>query len=560
MTRGQAIKWWQEAKFGLFIHWGIYSMLGRGEWVMYSERIPVKEYEKLAAGFNPVKFNAEEWVKLAKDAGMKYIVITAKHHDGFSMFRTAVSKFNIVDATPFGRDVIAELAEACRKEDIKLGFYYSHVREWRHPKAQSFEAQGRPDRLGNYGNFWDYPNENVKDLNEYIDEFDIPQLKELLTQYGDVLTIWFDTPSLIQPAQAERLKKTVRKIQPACLVNSRLSEDIEVDYRSMGDNEVPSEGGNTPWETAMTTMSAWGYRKDAKFGRWEDMLRKLVDVASKGGNLLLNVGPDAEGVIPAEAQRELKKLGAWLQKNGQAIYRAGKSPFASAPEWGRVTCRGKKMYLIVTDPAAGTLALTGLRTEVVKCRLLGGKALPMEQGHDAARDKHRLTVKLAGVAERFPVVVLELAGEIDVVERLEPEGDGRIVMPVSRAEVLNESGERGLRISEGGVTEGWTDARDRLRWTFFAEKTGWYQAELTLKTGFWGLWDWGHEVNAEIDEQVFGVSIAGDGGKGGYGEVTVPLAEVWLTEGRHVLTLAPEKLEKEQMQGLTAANCIVRPR
>jgi len=556
MTRAQAVKWWQEAKFGLFIHWGIYSIPGRGEWVMYHERIPVKEYEKLAARFNPVKFNADEWVRLAKDAGMKYIVITAKHHDGFSMFKTAVSEFNIVDATPFGRDVMAELAAACRKEEMKLGFYYSHVREWRHPKAQSFEAQGRPDKLGNYGNFWDYPNENLKDLNEYIDEFDAPQLKELLTQYGDVLTIWFDTPSLIQPAQAERLKKVVRKAQPGCLINSRLSEDIEVDYRSMGDNEVPAEGADMPWETAMTTMSAWGYQKNAQFGKWEDMLRKLVDVASKGGNLLLNVGPDAEGVIPVQAQRELRRLGEWLRKNGQAIYKTERSPFKSPPTWGRVTRRGRKLYLIATDPAADTLTLTGLRTEAVKCRLLGGKALPMEQEHDEARDRHRLTVKLSGVADRFPVVAVELAGDVDVVDRLEPAGDGRIVMPVSRAEVWNESGKAGLRIS-GGVTTGWTDPRDQLRWTFFTEKTGMYRVELALRTGFWGLWDWGHEINVEIDDQVFGVSIEGDGTRAGYGETSIPLAEVWLAEGRHVLTLSPEKLEKGQMQGLTAAQCII---
>lgn len=164
MPREDAVKWFRNAKFGMFIHWGIYSLLEDGEWVMYARRIPVKEYEKLATRFNPVDFDAEKWVKTAKAAGMKYIIITAKHHDGFSMFKSAVSPFNIVDATPFKRDPMAELAVACRREGLKLGFYYSHVREWRHPMAQSFEATSRFDRLGNYGNFWDYPDENRKNL------------------------------------------------------------------------------------------------------------------------------------------------------------------------------------------------------------------------------------------------------------------------------------------------------------------------------------------------------------------------------------------------------------
>ncbi len=555
MTRKQQLKWWQEARFGLFIHWGIYSIPARGEWVMYNERIPVKEYEQLAAQFNPVRFDADEWVRLAKDAGMKYIVITAKHHDGFSMFKTGVSDFNIADATPYQKDVLKELAEACRKEDIKLGFYYSHVREWRHPMAQSYEAQGRPDRWGNYGNFWDYPNENLKNLDDYIDEFDLPQLKELLTNYGDLLTIWFDTPSQIRPDQAERIKKTVRRYQPACLVNSRLSCDIEVDYDSMGDNEVPIAGSSSPWETAMTTMGAWGYHKDAAFGKWEDMLARLADIASKGGNLLLNVGPDAEGVIPAPAQKELRKIGQWLQINGKAIYGTEKSPFPSAPDWGRITCKGRKLYLIVTDALASSVALTGLRTEAVKCKLLAtGKALPMEQTHDAENDRHMLTVKLTGGAESFRVIQVDLAGDIDVSDKLVPAGDGRIHLPVHRAEVLNVSGEHGLRISKTGVTEHWTDPRDTIRWLFTADRPGKYLVEMTIQTGFWKLWDWNHELNIEVDRQLLGVTVTDDGRKPAcYEERTIRLGEVWLTGGQHTLTVAPESLTCEQMAGLVLA-------
>jgi len=552
MTRKQQLKWWQEARFGLFIHWGIYSIPGRGEWVMYNERIPVKEYEKLAPQFNPSKFSADEWVRLAKDAGMKYIVITAKHHDGFSMFDTAVSDFNIMKATPFRRDILKELAEACRKEEIRLGFYYSHVREWRHPMAQSYEAQGRPDLWGNYGNFWDYPNENIKNLDEYIDQFDIPQLKELLTNYGDLLTIWFDTPSQIRPDQAERIKKIVRRYQPACLINSRLSYDIEADYASMGDNEIPISGSSAPWETAMTTMGAWGYKKDAVFGKWEDMLERLADIASKGGNFLLNVGPNAEGVIPAPAQKELKKIGQWLQINGKAIYGTEKSPFHTVPSWGRITRRGKTLYLIVTDALASSIELTGLRTEAIRCRLLAtGKTLYMEQNHDAAADRHLLKIRLTGGAESFRVVQVDLADPIDVSDRLVPDEAKRIHLPVHRAEVLNISGEYGLRINPIGVTENWTNPNDCLRWSFAADRPGRYRVEITVKTGFWKRWDWNHELTIEIDSQMLGLTVSDDGReRTRYEERTLLAGEVWLIGGRHTLTIVPESLTSDEMAGL----------
>ena len=349
MKREEMQQWWREAKLGLFIHWGIYSLMGKGEWVMYSERIPAGEYEKLAGQFNPVDFNAGEWVDFAVRNGMKYIVITAKHHDGFSMFKTEVSPYNIVDATPFGRDPMQELAQACREAGIKLGFYYSHVREWRHPLANSFEKRGRGDLYGNYGNFWDYPNENVKDLQAYIDEFDMPQLKELLTQYGDILTIWFDTPSQITPGQGRQIRQLVYELQEGCLVNSRLSEDIHVDYLTMPDNGIPACGLEEAWESPMTTHNGWGYVENAVYQPCEVTIRKIAEIVGKGGNALINIGPDAKGRITEGAQKEFEKIGSWLRDNGEAVYGTCAAGLPYLPQWGYVTKKEDKLYLLVTD-------------------------------------------------------------------------------------------------------------------------------------------------------------------------------------------------------------------
>lgn len=547
MNHTEAIMAWREAKFGLFIHWGIYSLLEDGEWVQYTRRIPVKEYEKLTHQFNPIEFNALEWAQLAKDAGMKYLIFTSKHHDGFSMFKTDISSFNVVDATPFGRDVLAELAEACRSVGIKFGLYYSHVREWRHPMAQSFEDQGRPDRIGNYGNFWDYPDENLKNLDEYIDEFDIPQLKELLTRYGDVMTIWFDTPSFIRPDQAKRIKDVIDSLQPNCLVNSRLCKDAEVDYQSMCDHEIPSASSDVPWETASSAMVSWGYDKNYKADNWEDLLIRLVDISSKGGNFLLNVGPDSLGVIPLDVQEQLRKLGQWLKVYGEAIYGTFRSPFPSTHEWGRVTRKDNMLYLIITTSDTFEVTLDGLLTKAVSCNLLDtGEALAFTQNCD------RLVVKLNHSGTRFPVIRVELAGEPEISGKLIQEASGRIYLPVTRGEVLQNTPGTGIQVSPGGVTCHWTNPKDRMRWTFFVEHPGTYQLRLITKNGFWKLWDFDHELNIQLDNDNYSLTITDDGSKpSSYEERTYKVCETELDTGRHVLTIAPEFLANDQMTGLT---------
>ncbi|NLO81660.1 MAG: alpha-L-fucosidase [Clostridiales bacterium] len=550
------MKWWREAKFGMFIHWGIYSLLGKGEWVMYNERIPVKEYEKLAARFNPVKFNADEWVQLAKEAGMKYIVITAKHHDGFSMFRTKVSDFNIVDATPFKRDPMAELAEACQREGIKLCFYYSHVREWRHPHAQSLEERGK-GLLGNYGNYWDYPEENCKNLQKYIDEFDKPQLRELLTQYGPIGIIWFDTPSLIRPDQAQELADIVHELQPKCLINSRICENFEADYRSLGDCEIPAVGGNFDWETPMTICKGWGFynQPDNRYRTTEELIHQLVDIVSMGGNYLLNVGPDAEGIIPEEVGERLKEIGRWMSVNHEAIYGTEASPFAQRPSWGRITRKGSVLYLHVYD-WKNKISLMGLKNPVKACRLLADpeRVITWTQKKDNNLGYYQLELELPGSApDRYvSVLALEIEGELEVDNSIIQNNDEAIILPACLAQLHKGDNDSRMHISISGVVENWLSEKDWLEWNFTVLRPGSYELELVTKTDFWGQWDFGHKLEIMVGNHKIVCTIADDGvHSSSYQERTIKAGTVSFEKpGHYTLAIRPVKLNSKNLKGL----------
>jgi alpha-L-fucosidase len=346
----QKMQWWKDAKFGMFIHWGIYSVpAGKwgntttyGEWIMHSAKIPRAEYSALAKQFNPTQFNADEWVKLAKDAGQKYIVITSKHHDGFAMFGSKADPYNIVDATPFKRDILKELAEACRKHGMKLGFYYSQAQDWYHPGGA---VSGNVE--------WDETHKG--DMNKYVDEIAIPQVKEILSNYGDVAVLWWDTPTNMTREMAQKLAD-LTKPYPNLITNNRLGAGMGGDLETP-EQFVPATGfPGRNWEVCMTMNGHWGY--NAFDDRWKsttDLLQKLIDIVSKGGNFLLNVGPNQYGIIPEVCQQNLREMGAWLNVNGEAIYGTSASPFPYL-SWGRATLKGQKLYLHVFDwPKDGKL-------------------------------------------------------------------------------------------------------------------------------------------------------------------------------------------------------------
>lgn len=320
-TDAEKLAWFKDAKFGLFLHWGLYSQTAGdwnghpskgGEHFMLYEKIPVNTYAKMADDFNPIQFNADTWVKTAKDAGMKYIVYTAKHHDGFAMYNSPSSDYNIVKRTVFKRDPVAELAAACKKYGLKLGIYYSLGRDWQDPDVPT----NWPVKAGR-SNTWDYPNEDAKVFNRYFERKVKPQITELLTQYGPIAVLWFDTAEMISKKESIELKALVNKLQPNCLVNNRIGNGI-------GDFSISEQtltaASKKAWESCITIGQNWGYNKhDSVWKSPEMLVRNLVEVVANGGNLLLNIGPMGNGAFPAWTTSRLKSIGKWMQTNSEAI-------------------------------------------------------------------------------------------------------------------------------------------------------------------------------------------------------------------------------------------------
>lgn len=366
--RGQLF---DEGNYAMFIHWGLYSQLankvdgktyyGIGEWIMSPRMagIPVEEYRELASSFNPVNFDAKAIAKLAKDAGMKYVIITSKHHEGFAMYDSKVSDFDIVDSTPWGKDPMDELAEACRAEGLGFGFYYSHNKDWTAPggfRGPTEDADG-----------------NAKTFDDYFYEKCLPQVKEITTEYGPIEIVWFDTPGNMPKKYVEQLVAVVRENQPNALVCGRAGHNLG-DYQSLGDMEVPLRKVPGLWESVDTTNDSWAYAwYDENWKTAKEILHRTVATVARGGTYMLNIGPRGDGSIPERAAHSLRESGEWLHRYPEVIYGAAPSPWEHAMPWGDVTMRGNKLMLSVFEwPEAGELYLPGLKTEIVSANLLNG--------------------------------------------------------------------------------------------------------------------------------------------------------------------------------------------
>ena len=466
-------EWFRRDKFGMFIHFGPYSMLAgewngqqvpigdEAEWIMQRLNIPVLKYRDIARDFNPIRFDAAAIARLAKLAGMKYLVVTAKHHDGFAMYHSKVSPYNIVDWTKFGRDPVKELAEACAKEGIRFCVYYSHREDW--------------DHRDGYGNHWDY-DVSKKDFPRYLREKSLPQMRELLTNYGPLGLVWFDR-GIDTPQQAMAFVNLVRELQPQCLINGRVGNygrDLMGDYQNMNDNGMPTGGLQEYWETPQTLNRTWGYsRFDQDWKTPAGVVQRLVEVVSKGGNYLLNIGPMGDGSVPPPSVAVLEQVGSWVRRNGESIYGTSACPLEDFP-WGRCTARGPKLYLhALTRPADGTLRVGGLKTAVKSAYLLAEPARRLEVSRKD--DVTSVVVGQRNWDEFDTVVVLELAGAPETDPPLVTQGsDTPFKLDYRRANTTGRAVKRFNR--EGGFhISKWTGPGDTCEWRLLVSQPGFYR-------------------------------------------------------------------------------------
>ncbi len=539
----------------MFIHWGLFSVpAGRwkgelvpdvSEWIMRWRRIPNTEYKQLARGFRARDFDAAKWVRMARDAGQKYLIFTAKHHDGFAMYGSASSSYNVVTATPFGRDPLRALARECRKQGIKLCIYYSQSQDWNDPDGM--------------GNDWDFPDENTKDFERYLEGKCRPQLRELLTEYGPVGLVWFDTPKTISASQSASLRRLVLGLQPGCLVNSRLGNGSG-DYGCLADNQYPFGKIKGHWETPCTMNESWGFK--ASDHNWKSaryLIELLVHCAEKGVNLVLNVGPTCGGRIPVASERRLRSIGRWMKVNGKSIHGTDRNPFPHDFQWGGITCRKGFLYLQVLKWPRRPIHLPGLSTRVKSVRLMGagGQAYPFRQR--LAKDPRECEMTIQLPRRRppgfVPVIVMRLDGGPDIFPEPLQMPDGSLTLPASLAS-LRRPGVANARAA--GYVQGWWKTSISAFWKIRIAHPGTFRVIVQTamdrrKPGYFGT----HEVTARVGRaSVTGMAGAKDMqtsekvnrwhmAESDIGLITIPLA------GSHGLTIRAPRLAANTRGGFS---------
>ena len=534
------MKWWREARFGLFIHWGIYSVPAgiwkgkpvdsAGEWIMHNGRIPVADYAKFAAEFNPVKFNAEEWVLLAKNAGMKYIVITSKHHDGFAMFGSKASTYNIVDATPFHRDPLKELAAACQKHGIKLGFYYSQAQDWHQPGGASYDGHWDPAQNGS--------------MDDYLKNIAMPQVREILSNYGPIAVLWWDTPADMTRERAEQFLPLL-KLQPGIITNNRLGGGFPGDSETPEQFVPPTGFPGRDWETCMTMNDTWGFKSnDHNWKSLETLIRNLVDIASKGGNYLLNVGPTSEGQIPAPSVDRLEAIGRWLKVNGEAIYETSASPFKRLA-WGRCTTKPGKLYLHVFDwPADGRLTIP-MAGKVTGAYLLAQPEKPLDVV--CTGESVVITVPTSPPDPIASVVVASVEGEVRPVQSSPAQAkDGTLRLTADDAEIHGATARvEGDRERNIGY---WVDASDTVSWPAKITHPGLFRVEVVQACPEGTA---GTEYTLSVGDQTVSCNVVATGGWQSY--KTVPVGKIKIDQaGSLIIKLVPGKLKGFAVMNLRA--------
>ena len=499
-TGRDELAWWREARFGLFIHWGLYAIPAGvwrgqrvpyiGEWLMFREKIPVATYAPLAAKFHPRHWDAAAIVRLAREAGMGYLVVTTKHHDGFAMYRSTVSPYNVVDATPWHHDPIADLARECRRQGIRLCFYYSQDLDWHHPDGA--------------WNTWDYAKEK-KNPDRYLREKVLPQLTELLTRYGPVGMVWFDTPLTLTRDQSASIRRHVKRLQPHCLVSGRIGHGLG-DYSLPRDNFLPPGRLEGDWETCATLNHTWGFKKhDHEWKSAANLITTLVDLTSKGSNYLLNIGPDADGRVPAPSVQRLRAIGAWLRVNGTAIHGAAPSPFRYEFPWGRITTKGRTLYFHFFAKPPRLFRLHGLKTRVTSVAALAAprKKFLFRQTTAVATGTSILALDLTGLRFSAPVTVVavQLAAPptVEALTLQQPDRAITLIGPLAR--VGTDAKAATLRMGGNGLTENWRTTSDWLQWRFTVLQPGTYDVTVVTTHQHLEPWSGGHTLRVDCADR-----------------------------------------------------------
>lgn len=472
--------WFEAARFGMFIHWGLYAQAannwrgrrfyGIAEWLMWRARIPLRDYAGLARQFNPERFNADAWVRTARAAGMRYVIVTAKHHDGFAMYDSQVSDYTVTAATPFRRDPLRKLAGACRRHGLKFGVYYSQTQDWADPDA--------------VGNTWDFKSEAAR-FDRYLQRKVMPQLHELLTRYGDIGIIWFDTPQTISRRDSAALVKFVHRRQPDCLVTSRVGNGLG-DYVCLGDHQLPARPGRKPVEALFTHNDSWGFTDyDYNFRSPAEVVRLLATAASRGANFLFNIGPKADGTFPVASERDLRRVGAWMRRHRESIHGTGPSPIGELP-WGVVTARPGRLFLHVLNyPPDRVLRVPDFPARVRAVRL-------MADGGDLVRRKRTgdLLIDLPAVMpDPFDTVVeVHYAGQLRRQNTPTLLPGFPLVLTPACARPRGRTVHRVIRWQEGfgnwkyaDCLEAWRAKSDTAAWTFLSVQTGPCHVELSYR-------------------------------------------------------------------------------
>lgn len=491
-------EWFRDAKFGLFIHWGLYAIPAQGEWYMNTSKVPRDEYRQYAGQFNPVGFNPDSFALCAKNAGMKYMVITSKHHDGFAMFDSKVSEYNIVDGAPYGKDVLKGLSEACSRHGVKLGFYYSQAQDWDEPDA--------------YGGYFQMKPAGERNFDKYFYEKCVPQVSEILTNYGKIWEMWFDTPGNMGSKFSTILFDMVRSYQPECMINSRISSTAtdQWDFVSCFDNTIPSIAIDNGFEVCATlTHGGWGYNKDHQVpSSRETVVGMLCDIAGLGGNYLLNVGPSEMGVIPKAQVERLKEVGDWLQVYGDAIYGTHANPFKRIYDWGTMTWKDNKLFLIFYKEPGKSFELSGLKNQVKSASWMHNKkAIKV----DYLKDRPGISLQTTGSKgyDIFPVAVLELEGQPVVEDINYQQGSGEVQLELVHAKDARLGIPVGTRYCQRATV--WTPMREpgeELEWTFHINKPGKYTLEMVEFAGREIIYNEGesldpHAIEIKVNDQSF---------------------------------------------------------